>query len=951
MKLALAALLMSTLITPARPAERVTVFVELASAPAVEARSATQARSARDRTAEFAGRVVRSSGGREVTRTSNALPGVVLNIETSRLSALPRMREVRAVHRMVPKTLANASAVRLTKTVDAWRNSGKLGDGIKIGVIDTGIDYNHTDFGGPGTFPTAKVVGGYDFVGDDYTGSIASVPVPDGDPMDCDGHGTHVAGTAAGFGVSADGSTYRGSYTSAGLDLDSMRIGPGTAPHASLYALRVFGCKGGTNLTAKALDWALDPNGDGDFTDHLDVVNLSLGSDFGAPDDPDALFVRQLVKHGVVVVAAAGNGGDFYDVGGSPGNTPEALTVANSRDAFAMRDGVAVAGKPVAGQYGKNFTKPLDLELPVVRLESNVDGCEPITESLTGKFVWLEWDDNDATRACGSGKRADNAWAAGAAGVLLPSTLELFAAGIGGNAHIPEFQFTAPSTTAVRPALDAGTLTVRMTDSLRRAVPTVTPSLTDRIVPSSSRSRAGKPDVAAPGDSIFSAASGTRDHGKSEGGTSMASPHVAGIAALLRQSHPDWTVEEIKAAIMNTAGAAVRSDTGLREAPMRAGAGRVDALSALNTEVLAMAASPSGEVGVSFGTVEAAGPVSLDRTIKLVNKSAKTVRLSGGFTPITTVPGVTFRLTESYLVIPPGKTAETRLRLQIANPAQLRKTADPTVDLAGGRQFLAEASGLAVFTADQGASLRVPVYAAPKPVSALSVADGKVTGRGLDQKDYRARMTVLKLGGTSPRLPDCGGEVQQECAANRTARGADLRYVGATATRDLLAFGVATWDTWADIGSNTSPEIQFSVGGKSFRTKAVKPTNADDEITEDLWLARTTDEEGEVIDEQPLNGRDGAEDTNLFDSDVVVLPVSRSKLPEGPVTYTAGITSRYTTPTDPDDLVDELSAPMTFDYQPLIHELSTVVTPGDTVPDDDLILFHHNASGSRALAR
>ena len=67
-------------------------------------------------------------------------------------------------------------------------------------------------------------------------------------------------------------------------------IGPGTAPKASLYALKVFGCEGGTNLTARALDWALDPNGDGDFSDKLDVVNLSLGSDFGAPVAEPAIY-------------------------------------------------------------------------------------------------------------------------------------------------------------------------------------------------------------------------------------------------------------------------------------------------------------------------------------------------------------------------------------------------------------------------------------------------------------------------------------------------------------------------------------------------------------------------------------------------------------------------------------------------------------------------------------
>ncbi len=936
MNLAVASLLAGALLTPVGPVERVTVFVELTSAPAVGARDASQARSARERTSEHAGRVVSRSGGREVARTSNAVPGVVLAVGRERLAALTRMPEVRAVHRMVPKKPSNASAARLTRTAEAWKSFGRFGDGVRIGVIDTGIDYRHATFGG-GTFPNAKVVGGHDFAGDAYTGAD-TLPEPDADPLDCGGHGTHVAGTAAGFGVNADGSTYRGPYSS--VDLDAMKIGPGTAPRASLYALKVFGCDGSTELTAKALDWALDPDGDGDFSDKLDVVNLSLGSDFGAPDDPDSLFVRKLVEHGVVVVAAAGNGGDFYDVSGSPANAPGAISVANSRDASEVRDGVEALGQRWPGQYSIGFKGPLDLTLPVVRLTSEVDGCWPISTSLAGKIVWLEWDDNDATRACGSGARTDNAWKAGAAGVLLPTSLPVFAAAIAGNAHIPAFQLTAAASEALRPALEAGTLSVRMTSALKRAVPTVTPEIADTITPSSSRSRSAI-SVAAPGDTIFSAAVGTASDGVSLGGTSMASPHVAGIAALLREQHPQWTVEEIKAALVNTASGVVRSASGVREAPMRVGSGRVDGLAALGADVLVLG-------DASFGTVEAGGPVLTTRTLRVVNKGAVTVPLRVAYEPVTSLPGVTFSVTPPHVVVPAGGSVPVQVRLRIPDPAALRKVADPTVSLAGGRQFLAEASGLVRFSGAR--SLQVPVYAAPKPVSRLSVASGQVTGQGTDG-DFAARMTVLQLGAASERLPQCGPRVQDGCAANRTARGGDLRYVGATATPELLAFGVATWHTWQNLGGNTRPRVRFTVGGKEFLTEAVKQEDANGNMTADVWLARTTAAgSDEVLDEQPLNGRHGAEDTNVFDSDVVVLPVSRAVLPAGPVTYTAGVASKYTAPADQDELVDE-APPVVFSYEVVVPSLSTVVHPGDQVPAGSLVFFHHNATGDRALTR
>jgi hypothetical protein len=310
---------------------------------------------------------------------------------------------------------------------------------------------------------------------------------------------------------------------------------------------------------------------------------------------------------------------------------------------------------------------------------------------------------------------------------------------------------------------------------------------------------------------------------------------------------------------------------------------------------------------------------------------------------------VSFQVTTPYVVLPPGGSASVGVQMRIPNPAALRKTPDPTVKLDEGRQFLAEASGLVIFTGDR--SLRVPVYAAPKPVSRLTAVAGRVVGQGLDQQGYQARMTVLQLGARSDRLPACGQDLQDNCAANRTARGGDLRYVGATATPELLAFGVATWDTWTNLGSNTKPQVKFSVGGKDFVTTAVKPTNADGDVTADIWLARTVVAgTKDVVDEQPLNGLDGSFDSNVFDSDVVVLPVARSVLPPGPVTYTVGVDGRYTAPADSDELID-VAPTAVFSYEMTVPSLSTVVHPGDQVPSGSLVLFHHNASGNRALVR
>jgi subtilisin family serine protease len=226
--------------------------------------------------------------------------------------AFRRLEGVKRVRPIEPAVPHNRTSVPFVGAPGLWGSTmpvagGVTGRGVRIGIIDTGIDYMHGDFGGsglladyqqaatdtsgwttspssgPGQFPTAKVSGGWDFAGDAYNGG--GVPVPDPNPMDCYGHGTHVAGTAAGFGVTAAGATYTGPYNATDPYSTPPRIGPGVAPEATLYALRVFGCGGVSALVPEAIDWAIDPNADGHFSDHLDVINMSLGSDFGHAEE------------------------------------------------------------------------------------------------------------------------------------------------------------------------------------------------------------------------------------------------------------------------------------------------------------------------------------------------------------------------------------------------------------------------------------------------------------------------------------------------------------------------------------------------------------------------------------------------------------------------------------------------------------------------------------------
>jgi subtilisin family serine protease len=1037
---------------------KVTAFVELEAKPAVEtfdektSQGATkeQAKQAAKTTKVETGKVVdqvvsqlksTDSSTQEVYRTSNGVPGVVVTADAEKVRELASRSDVKSVRTVVPKTATNSNAVQLTNTIKAWQQYGKLGDEVRVGIIDTGIDYTHADFGGIGTpeafkaidetkvdpayFPTAKVVGGHDFVGNGYNGAsddpAINTPKPDDNPIDCNSHGSHVAGTAAGFGVNADGTTFTGDYTKLTPDaLNAMKIGPGTAPKALLYALKVFGCTGSTNVTSLALDWALDPDGDGDFSDHLDVVNLSLGQNYGAPDDPDSLFVRMLNKKNVVTVFSAGNGGDLYDIGGSPGSSPEALTVASVRDSFVLRDGAEVtapadiAGKK-AGQYSQNYTgyATLDLAKPVAKLTdpANLDGCLPFSAAdaaiVAGKFAWLEWDDVAATRRCGSAVRTNNATAAGAAGALFSSAVENFDAGIAGNAAIPVFQFTGSATATLRPALNAGTLVVRQAGSLRTSTPTFDQSISD--TPSSFTSRgvrgpAVKPDIAAPGDTIASALVGSGNGTLVISGTSMAAPHTTGISALVRQAHPDWTPEEVKADIMNSAGADVKQN-GKTFAPNRVGSGRIDGKAALDNQVLALVQDDPGNVSVSFGAVEVDGPVSLTKTIKVVNKSSKWVEYSAGYEALTSIPGVSYQLSTGSVRISPRGVAKVKVTLKIDNAAALRKTVDSTVtplQLNVPRQFLADASGRVVFTPKAGATvpLRVPVYSAPKPVAKITTADtlqfrGKDTqavlnlkGKGLDQgtgsQAYRSLISVLELQASSPKLTDCGKKVTENCAINGTAKGGDLRYVGAATTaplaktqgkpeESLLAFGVATWGNWYNLGSNTIPFVDIDTTGDGvpdFETFATKLTDTDLLVATTVNLAT-----GATVDIQGVNGQFGDVDTNVFDTNVVVLPVLLTALGIDPakdtarVSYQVGVQGYYAAPGAKNGLVDSIPGALSFDpLKPGLSvqgggdaALSYLAKPGtalvvnrDTAAlakdkaDSLLVLNHHNATGEKA---
>ena len=966
----------------------VTVMVELGGSSATQAfadnrgRGASAARQAsREAAAQAAPEVAdlakhfseRATRGKVLFSTTRVFPGVAVTTDASKLDAIASLPGVVRVLPLTPKTRSNARSDEVTHALDVWRDLGNTGKGVTIAVLDTGIDYTHTDFGGGGltdfvrndrthipsdgdlykgdvAFPTDKVVSGYDFAGDAYDGT--NTPAPDSDPGDCatdlgGGHGTHVSGTAAGFGVNADGTTFRGSYATLGAaGAAALNVGPGAAPEAKLSALRVFGCTGSTSLVTTALDYIARLNTDDNPANDIQVANLSLGSDFARGDDPDAQAINAITQLGVLPVIAAGNAGDLYGAAGSPGTAQRALTVAATDDGVDTVDGVKVsvgAGAPAIYPATNSIaypyrSKPADNTGQLVKLSdpANLDGCEPLSvadaAAVAGKYAFLEWDDVDTTRRCGSVKRSGNAALAGALGSVFGSNALRFSAGITGSKVIPVTLVNKTGADAIRAALVAGTpVTATFGFNFRAGTPQgakiVDLPSTDKIASFTSRGGTPadgflKPDVGAPGLHTFSANAGTGNEGLDESGTSMATPHTAGNAALVKSAHPSYSPEEVKAALVNTASGVLTTGgqgKGIEYGVGRVGAGRIDGFDAVGSSVLAFVQDGSGSVGLGFGPVAATDGLSRKKIVRVENFGERPVRYRLSYASAEDVPGVTFEVPKR-ITVPAARrgggpgVANFTVTMRVSDVAALRKTPDPTVELTQvglPRDFVAEENGRILMTPATGRTLRLPAAVAVRPASqmhapehlgsttrtpgsntlstgAVKLAGTPVANGPLGQPDsVNGLLGGFQLQASSPELAPCAATQRNQCLHFPSQRDGDIQYVGATSTgadpaKDVVGIALTTFGSWI------SPAYNATARGISGEIAAIVmiDTNGDGKDDREIDVTRiapNTDVDvaetyalpsNKVVDDQFLNGVPGSTDSNVFNSNAMVLPVS-----------------------------------------------------------------------------
>ena len=572
-------------------------------------------------------KAIEAKGGQVEGQMQSAFNGMRVTIDNNELESLRSVPGVKAVHSIPVYERSNTASVPSLGVPKIWEGSGGstgyTGEGVKVAVIDSGIDYTHATFGGPGTAdayqeqaaadaqdkpnpawygPDAPhVKGGVDFVGDDYNGK--NQPKPDNNPLDCtkQGHGTHVAATLGGGGVLADGQAYSGSYDQKTHE-NQFKVGPGVAPKADLYAARVFGCTGYTTFIPEAIDWAVK--------NKMDVINLSIGAAFGKATDPGAIAAANAVASGVVVVAASGNSGEQPYITSEPGVGAGVISVAATDPS---RD----------GGYG--------------------------TFSSAGP------------RSGDSGLR---------------------------------------------------------------------------------------PGVAAPGVNISSAAVGSGNDAKPRSGTSMATPQVAGVAALAVQAHPGWNAQEISSALVSTADPGKVSGY----SPTRGG-GLIDPTEATSAQVLAFGDSTDIDDKVvrdpvlSFGYHESNDTFQETRTITLVNKGDSEATFSGSVKAADGSLPAQVSLNTDQVTIPAGGTAEVEVNLT------LKASEIPSSYQENDKSLrYQEASGNVEFTSGDR-SLNVPYLMVPRSTTNVTgqISDASKISFQNQDGTYEAKGMLFNWGITDPQ--------------------------------------------------------------------------------------------------------------------------------------------------------------------------------------------------------
>ena len=751
----------------------------------------------------------------DFSRYSLVLNGYRMSVPASQIASLEKVPGVKRVS-IAREYLPNlAYSVPLIKADQVWSmidgTTGYTGKGVTVAVIDTGIDYTHMMFGTTGnpalyanndptviengSFPTFKVVGGIDLAGTNYNASNRTdpavyTPMPDPDPLDENGHGTHVASTVAGLNAG---------------------WGTGVAPDVELVAIKIFGANGSTNLVIDGIERAMDPNADGFINDKVDIANLSVGSAWGVadPDDPEMQAVENASAAGVFMAISAGNEGDNTYITGAPSVSDSAISVASTNTGQSALPWVSfsnLTGDPMKVHY-----------LPTTNLVNSRIGTELVwagSVMVNNDPRFCNLDDLSSPNAfqgkvaliqrgiCTFETKLNNAQAAGAVFALVYNHLagDRMSMAVG-EATLASGFITSDEGVLLKDLAPVPVLVGTPADA--EYIPSL--SAVDTISDFSSRGPRGydsklKPEISAPGGGIFAAMIGSGNKGIAMSGTSMAAPHIAGVAALIKEAHPNWSVQEIKAALMNTAAPFAPNLVDLS----RQGSGRVDALAAVSTQVLAI--GDPKLVSLSWGLIEL-GPDAVESFPKSVQLKNWGDDATYAVTAEFTGPSLGAVINIGSTVTVPGHGGSARLDLDL--------TLDPSVieyryadhDYTLPVRLPNEYAGFINFTNTlDGKVLRLPFLAVVRPYATHTVTDS-LTSMSPAMYGY---VSFLRNSGNLPWSAETATVYMESPNDPLFKDAAEVRYVGMDYFGKDSHFGNIAIINFAQWGPVHSPQPYFA---------------------------------------------------------------------------------------------------------------------------------------------
>ncbi|KAH6897584.1 peptidase [Coprinopsis sp. MPI-PUGE-AT-0042] len=550
--------------------------------------------------------------------------------------------------------------------VDKLHAQGIKGKGIKVAIIDSGVDYQHPFLGGA-IGPDKKVIAGYDFVGDNYDGS--NDPVPDEDPIDnCGGHGTHVAGIV-------------------GLDGGNEYNVTGVAPEASLLAYRVFGCRGSVtdDILLAALVRAVK--------DGADVINMSLGGADGWSTAAGAVVASRIAEGGKVVVISAGNDGDVGSWYASyPATGANVISVGSLENTVIPLQGAKLSGVDRDTLVYNSFTPlPIEGEWPLYVTNNETDypsdACTPLPDDTPdlSKYVTLvhrgscAFTQKLANVAAKGGKYSliyDNG--SGFGSISIGSYISSLISREDGEYLVGEWVNGANITISF-PQVGGSVPFKNERGGLMSTFSTYGPTY-DFLF---------KPAVTAPGGNILSSYPRALGTFAVLSGTSMSAPYTAGAAALLLQ-HKGKGAATAKAArnLLETNARTIRSaheETSLPETATQTGAGLINVYNSLFATTVV---SPGELILNDTASFKGNHVVSITNTGKTLRRyklshtaagTALTIKEGSvlpeqGPVPISDA-AARVTIIPSNLVLPPGQTG--RVIVNISPPSGVDKARFP----------------------------------------------------------------------------------------------------------------------------------------------------------------------------------------------------------------------------------------------------------------------------------